>query len=153
MKSGTVSQHVERLIAPILQNSEYELVDIEYVKEGQRWYLRIFIDKPQGMTLDDCEQLSKKISDVLDEKDFIRHSYVLEVSSPGLERPLKKKSDYVRFRGKKVVITTFGPVDGKKEFHGTLGGLENEEVLVENNHRKWSIPLEKIASARLALDL
>ena len=96
-KREIYEQKTEEILNPIMEELEFELVDVEYVKEGSMWYLRAYIDKPGGITVNDCEAVSRRLSDILDEKDFIEDSYVLEVSSPGLGRPLKKEKDYKRY--------------------------------------------------------
>ena len=100
-KREIYEQKTEEILNPIMEELEFELVDVEYVKEGSMWYLRAYIDKPGGITVNDCEAVSRRLSDILDEKDFIEDSYVLEVSSPGLGRPLKKEKDYKRNLGRK----------------------------------------------------
>ena len=106
-KREIYEQKTEEILNPIMEELEFELVDVEYVKEGSMWYLRAYIDKPGGITVNDCEAVSRRLSDILDEKDFIEDSYVLEVSSPGLGRPLKKEKDYKRNLGKEVEIRTY----------------------------------------------
>ncbi len=100
-------QRTEELLLPIIEEYQFELVDVEYVKEGGNWYLRAYIDKEGGITVDDCELVSRRMSDLLDEKDFVEESYIFEVSSPGLGRPLKKEKDYQRSLGKEVEIRTY----------------------------------------------
>ena len=107
-------QKAGELLLPIVESHGFELVDVEYVKEAGNWYLRAYIDKEGGITVDDCEVVSRAFSDKLDENDFIEDSYILEVSSPGLGRPLKKEKDYQRSMGKELEIRTFRPVEGKK---------------------------------------
>ena len=104
----------------LLKSRDFELVDVEYVKEAGNWYLRGYIDKPGGITVNDCEAVSRKFSDRLDEDDFIEDSYIMEISSPGLDRPLKKEKDFARSMGKAVEIRTYRPIEKQKEFSGTL---------------------------------
>ncbi len=120
----------EELILPILSANSCELVDVEYIKEAGDWYLRIYADKEGGITVDDCETISRAFSDVLDEKDFIRDAYILEVSSPGLLRPLKKERDYVRNAGKPIEIRTYKAVDTRKEFVGILDSWDQNTVTI-----------------------
>ncbi len=141
---------MEELAVPIIKENKCELVDIEYVKEGPNWYLRLYIDKQGGVTVEDCQRVSETLSDVLDEVDPIEHSYILEVSSPGVERPLKSQRDYDYFRGREVEIKLYSPVDGKKEFTGVLEGLENGVVTVSTPEGKLQFQKDKIASTRLA---
>lgn len=119
------------LIIPIVQANNYELVDLEYVKEGSSNYLRAYIDKPGGITVDDCETVSRAFSDRLDEKDFISESYILEVSSPGLGRPFKKDKDFERNIGEEVELKLFKPVEHKKDFVGLLKSFDKETVTIE----------------------
>lgn len=119
------------LIMPIVQANNYELVDMEYVKEGSSNYLRAYIDKPGGITVDDCEIVSRAFSDKLDEKDFISESYILEVSSPGLGRPFRKDKDFERNIGEEVELKLFKPVEHKKDFVGLLKAFDKDTVTIE----------------------
>lgn len=145
-------QKIENLAKPLFEENGYELVETAYLKEGSRWVLRFFIDRPGGIGLDDCELMSKKVSKVLDVKDLIPHSYTLEISSPGIERPLKSKKDFERFKDHKVTLKTFATVHGKKNIQGILRGLKGSEVLIEAEEQVIVLPLESIASARLLID-
>ncbi|MDF2659906.1 MAG: ribosome maturation factor RimP [Paenibacillus sp.] len=142
---------VEQMLAPFLEREGFELVDIEYVKEGSNWFLRVFVDKEGGIDIDDCGRISEFLSERLDEKDPIPTAYFLEVSSPGAERPLKKPLDFVRAVGKHVFITTYEPVDGAKEFEGTLLSYDENQLVVLAANKKTEIPVGKVASARLAI--
>ena len=119
-KREEYEQKTEEILQPIVDANGFELVDVEYVKEGGTWYLRAYIDKPGGITVDDCELVSRAANDILDEKDFVEDSYVFEVSSPGLGRPLKKEKDFARSIGEEVEIRTFRPINRQKEFVGIL---------------------------------
>ena len=121
----------ERFLLPLLAEHNFELVDVEYVKEGGNWYLRAYIDKEGGITVDDCEVISRTLSDWLDREDFIADSYTLEVSSPGLGRPLKKDKDFERSLGEAVELRLYKPRDKQKEFAGILKGYDRETVTVE----------------------
>ena len=125
-----------------------ELVDVEFVNESGNWYLRYYIDKPGGVTLDDCEKVSQAISRQLDILDPIPCSYSLEVSSPGIERPLKNERDFLKALNKLVEIKTYEPIDGKKVFTGTLKGYSGD-ILTINDGKEIKIPKQKIASVRL----
>lgn len=129
----------------------FELVDVEYVKEGGTWYLRAYIDKPGGINIQDCESVSRRLSDLLDEKDFISDSYVLEVSSPGLGRPLKKEKDFARSMGEEVDVRTYRMIDGQKEFTGILSGYDGSSVTIamEDGTRK-TFDRADLALVRLA---
>ena len=142
---------VEEMLAPYLEREGFELVDIEYVKEGSNWFLRVFVDKEGGIDIDDCGRISEYLSERLDEKDPIPTAYFLEVSSPGAERPLKKPQDFVRAVGKNVFVTTYEPIDGMKEFEGQLLEYKEESIVVQTGKKTTEIPVGKIASARLAI--
>ena len=127
----TYEKLAEELLAPIIEEHSFELVDLEYVKEGSDWYLRAYIDKPGGINIDDCEVVSRAFSDRLDEKDFIEDAYILEVSSPGLGRPLKKDRDFERNLGKIIECKSYKPIDGQKEFSGVLRAYTEESFTLE----------------------
>ena len=149
MSKQRIEDIVSELSGPVIDSIGLELVDVEYVKEGATWFLRIYIDKPEGITHDDCKAVSERLGELLDKKDPITQSYVLEVSSPGIERPLKKPADFVRFRGHMVCATTFAPVDGQKEFTGLLEGLEDGNILISIDNRQVTLPKESVAKVRL----
>lgn len=140
---------VEKLVLPILAGTDLELVDVEYIKERD-WYLRIFIDRPDGIGIDDCQELSEKIEAVLDEQDLIPSAYILEVSSPGLDRVLKKDRDFVREAGKAVDVSLYEPVDGEKMFTAKLSGKDDKNLLFEDRE---PLDLTKIAQVRLHIDI
>ena len=123
-------QRTEGLLLPILADLNFELVDVEFVKEAGNWYLRAYIDKPGGITIDDCEKVSRTLSDMLDREDYIEEAYYLEVSSPGLTRPLKKAKDYDRNIGRPVDIKLFRAVEGCKEFTAILASYTDDTVCV-----------------------
>ncbi len=151
MKSRVEAQ-VAALVEPYIEEQGLELVDVEYVKEGSHWYLRIFIDKEGGVDLNDCQRVSQAIGVKLDQADPISQAYMLEVSSPGLERPLKKDADFVRFKGELVTVHTFAPFQGFKEFTGYLAGLENDQIMLKFQEQTISIPREQVSKAHLALE-
>ena len=152
-KREIYEQKTEEILNPIMEELEFELVDVEYVKEGSMWYLRAYIDKPGGITVNDCEAVSRRLSDILDEKDFIEDSYVLEVSSPGLGRPLKKEKDYKRNLGKEVEIRTYRMVDKKKEFTGLLEAYDADTVTIElDDETMKTFEKGEIALIRQAFD-
>ena len=130
-KKETYEQKAEALILPIVEAQGFELVDVEYVKEGSNYYLRAYIDKPQGITVDDCEVVSRAFSQMLDEEDFIEEAYIMEVSSPGLGRPLKKEKDYKRSMGKELEIRTYRAVNREKEFYGILTAYDENSVTID----------------------
>jgi len=116
MTKKKIEVQVEDLVLPILEEKSFDLVDVEFLKEGKNWYLRVYIDKPGGISIDDCQDVSQELSDELDRLDPIKQSYILEVSSPGLDRPLKRDKDYERYKGTEVEVKLYKPVDGKKSF-------------------------------------
>ncbi|MDF2924682.1 MAG: ribosome maturation factor RimP [Paenibacillaceae bacterium] len=146
-----IKSAVENMVKPFLEENGFELVDIEYVKEGSNWFLRVYVDKDGGIDIDDCGRVSEFLSDKLDADDPIPVAYFLEVSSPGAERPLKKPADFVKAVGKQVYITTYEPVDGKKEFEGILESYSEEGLTVRAGKKTHQIVNTKVAGARLAV--
>ena len=152
-KREEYEQKTEEILQPIIDANGFELVEVEYVKEGGTWYLRAYIDKPGGITVDDCELVSRAANDILDERDFVEDSYVFEVSSPGLGRPLKKEKDFARSIGEEVEIRTFRPINRQKEFYGILDAYDKETVTIElDDEEKMQINRSDIALIRLAFD-
>ena len=152
-KRESYEQRTEELVLPIIEANHFELVDVEYVKEGGTWYLRAYIDKPGGISIDDCEAVSRRLSDILDEKDYIDEAYILEISSPGLGRPLRKEKDYKRSLGEEVEIRTYRMIEKQKEFTGTLKEYDEKTVTIEEeggNVRTFE--KSDIALIRLAFD-
>lgn len=146
-------QKTERLLLPIMEQNRFELVDVEYVKEGGNWYLRAYIDKEGGITVDDCEIVSRALSEVLDQEDYIRDAYILEVSSPGLGRPLKKDKDFERSIGKDVEIRLYKALNKQKEYTGCLKAYDKENVtVVLEESEELVIARTDIALIRLAFD-
>ena len=149
---NALERRIIALVEPYVQEKGLELVDVEYVKEGAHWYLRLFIDKEGGVDMDDCAEVSHAVSEMLDEKNPIPQAYMLEVSSPGLERPLKKDEDFVRFQGKLVTVHTTSVFEGYNEFTGNLIGLQDNEIVLEYENNRISIPRALTKSTHLALD-
>ena len=146
-------QKTEELLIPIIEEQQFELVDVEYVKEGGTWYLRAYIDKEGGITVDDCEMVSRRMIQLLDETDFIEESYIFEVSSPGLGRPLKKEKDYVRSMGKEIEIRTYRAINKEKEFYGILKSFDESTVTIEmEDETEMVFAKSEIALIRLAFD-
>ncbi|NLG04567.1 MAG: ribosome maturation factor RimP [Clostridia bacterium] len=142
----------EKLILPILEENQFELVDVEYVKEGSNWYLRSYIDKQGGITIEDCELVSRALSELLDREDFISDAYIMEVSSPGLMRPLKKDKDFQRNLGKEVELRTYRLVNKEKEFVGVLKSYDQNTVTIQSEEEELVFDKADIALIRLALD-
>ena len=154
-KRETYESRTEALLLPIMEKNSFELVDVEYVREGGTWYLRAYIDKEGGITIDDCELVSRALSDLLDEEDFIDDAYVLEVSSPGLGRPLKKEKDFRRSIGEEVEVRLYKPQDGTKEYTGILRDFDpdTDTVTIETEEgSSVSFARASIALIRLAFD-
>ncbi len=144
-------QYEERataLLLPILEAHNFELVDVEYVKEAGNWYLRAYIDKEGGITIDDCEIVSRAFSDKLDEDDFIEDAYILEVSSPGLTRPLKKQKDYDRNIGKPIDLRFYRAVDGRKELTAILKSYDADTVTVDDEGTEIVVEKKNISMIR-----
>ncbi|MGE4273606.1 MAG: ribosome maturation factor RimP [Desulfitobacterium sp.] len=148
----SIIEQVEAIITPVITEQGLELVDIEYVKEGAHWYLRIYIDKENGVDIDDCTNVSHLVSEVLDKNDPITQAYMLEVSSPGLERPLKKDEDFERFKGKLVRVLTKEPFQGYQEFTGYLVGLIEDDIVLEYKKEKVVIPRTIVEKANLTFE-
>lgn len=150
MRKGKLPNFVFNLIEPVVLEQEMELVEVEFVQEGAQHYLRLFIDKEGGVNLDDCEKISHLASLLLEQEDPIKQSYVLEVSSPGLTRPLKRKKDFIKNVGKLVEVRTYAPFEGSKKLEGELGKYSeiNLNLIIENKKR-LAIPWEKISQVKL----
>mgnify|MGYP001092795555 CR=1 FL=1 len=142
-KKEMYEARTEELITPILDRMNFELVDVEYVKEGSDWYLRVYIDKEGGITVDDCEVISREFNEVLDKENYIPDQYIFEVSSPGLLRPLKKEKDYVRNMGKEIEIRTYRAIDRCKEFTGILKAYDDTSVTIADENDKETTFLKK----------
>ena len=152
-KRELYEQKTEEILLPIVEENGVELVDVEYVKEGSTWYLRAYIDKPGGINIDDCEVVSRRLSDILDEKDYIDDAYILEVSSPGLGRPLKKEKDFKRSLGEEVEIRTYRMIDKQKEFTGILKDYDEKTVTIGmDDDTTKTFEKSDIALIRLAFD-
>lgn len=152
-KREVYEQKTEEILTPIVEEYGFELVDVEYVKEGSTWYLRSYIDKPGGISIDDCEMVSRRLSDILDAQDYIEDSYIMEVSSPGLGRPLKKEKDFKRSLGKEVEIRTYRMIEKQKEFTGILKSYDENSVTIQmEDDTMKTFDKGEIALIRLAFD-
>ena len=152
IKRETVEKMTEAVLAPILERTGTELVDLEYVKEGSDRILRVTLDKEGGLRIDDCETVSRALSDALDEKDFIDDAYMLEVSSPGLLRPLKKPKDFERNQGKEVEIRLYKPLENSKEWVGTLTAYDGESVTIRDGEDERRFALTDVSLIRPYID-
>jgi ribosome maturation factor RimP len=152
-KASEYEARTEGMITPILERLGFELVDVEYVKEGSTWYLRAYIDKEGGITVNDCETVAREMNTLLDEADFIPDAYVFEVSSPGLGRPLKKEKDYIRNMGQEVEIRTYRAIDRQKEFCGILKAFDSGSVTIETEEgEELTFAKADIALIRQSID-
>lgn len=151
VKREEIEARTEELVQPLVAGKQFELVDVEYVKEGGSYYLRIYIDKEGGITVNDCEDISRPFSDILDQEDYIEGSYILEVSSPGLGRPLKKEKDFKRSLGEEVEIRLFRQVEQQKEWIGLLRAYDQQTVTIETEDgREMTFERSNLALIRLA---
>jgi ribosome maturation factor rimP len=152
-KRESYEKKAEALILPIINKNNYELVDIEFVREGSNWFLRAYVDKEGGFSVNDCEKVSREFSDLLDKEDFIEESYILEISSPGLGRPLKKDKDFERSIGEEVEVKLYKAFEEQKEFSGTLEAYDaNTVTLGFEDDTKKTFEKKNIALIRLAVD-
>ncbi|MDD7677520.1 MAG: ribosome maturation factor RimP [Anaerovibrio sp.] len=145
--ASRIENEVESIVEELIAGSPLELVAVDYVRERD-WYLRVFIDKEGGIEIDDCQELSGRLEEILDARDLIRTSYILEVSSPGLDRELKKPKDFQREQGKLVDVSLFAPLDGEKVITGQLKSYDGENVTVDER----VIPMDKVAKVNLHID-
>ncbi len=145
-------QKTEAILTPIVESRGFELVDVEYVKEAGTGYLRWYSDTPAGITVTACEDVSGAFSDILDEQDFIEDSYIMEISSPGLDRPLKKEKDFKRSLGKLVEIRTYRPIEKQKEFCGILNAYDSNSVTIDEDGTERTFDKKDIALIRLAIE-
>lgn len=151
-KANNTEKKVTELLVPILEEQNFELVDVEFVKEGPNWYLRIYIDKEGGVSIDDCELVSRALDKKLEESNPIEQAYILEVSSPGIDRPLKKPDDFVKYAGQIVDIKLYKAMNGQKEFQGELQGLnDNVITIIDETEQEFSFEQKDVASVRLAV--
>ncbi len=152
-KHEEYEQRTEKLLEPVLTANHFELYDVEYVKEGGNWFLRAYLDKEGGITVDDCELVSRALSDLLDKADFIPEAYILEVSSPGLGRQLKKDKHFEKSIGEEVELKLFKPVNKRKEWTGILTGFNAESITIETEEGTvLEFKRSEIAMVRLTFD-
>ena len=151
-KRDTVAKQVEDLVEPILDEMGFELVDVQYLPKYGRWVLRLYIDTEGGVTIDDCARVSREIGDLIDVKDVIMHEYILEVSSPGLNRPLKKDTDFMWAKGKRVKVRMAKPVNGRRNFTGYLKSFEDDTLYVEAEGAVMALPRVEVEKANLVYE-
>ena len=154
--SESIAEQVRRLLEPIVVREGFELVEVEWAREGAAWVLRLYLDHPGGVNVDQCQELSRIVEPVLDVEDFIEPTYSLEVSSPGVNRPLRKPADFERFAGQRAHVKTYAPVDApggpRKNWTGTLRGFKEGAVEIEVDGVVQRVPHERIAKANLEYD-
>lgn len=151
MQAKDIVKKVEQYVLPIIEENKFELVDVEFIKEGINYYLRLYVDKEGGFSIQDCEKVSRYLEKSLEEEDFIDKAYILEVSSPGIDRILKKDKEYTKYKGRLVDIKLYSPIDGKKEFRGDLLGLENNMILIKQDEIELKFDKKDVATCRLAV--
>jgi ribosome maturation factor RimP len=152
LKFEPLIQEVSKTIEPILRSQGLELIDVEYNREAQGWVLRIYLDREGGITVEDCAEASRELGAILEVRDLIPNRYVLEVSSPGVTRPLKRPEDFNKYQNRSVKIKLFMPLEGRRNFKGKLLGLKEDKVSVESERRIYEIPIQNIAKANLEVD-
>ena len=153
MGKAPVTQSVTELIEPGLLADGLELVDVEFKKEGKNWILRIYIDREGGVTLSDCQKVSRLAGDLIEVEEIIEPVYTLEVSSPGLNRVLKKEKDFLKYSGKKIYVQCHAPMDGRKKFTGILIGFIDQSIHLEVDGQHYTIPLNLVAKANLVIEI
>jgi ribosome maturation factor RimP len=157
--NDSVAERARKLLEPVLERDGYELVEVEWQREGGTWVLRLFVDRPEGVGIDDCQAVSRLVETILDVEDFIEPAYNLEVSSPGVDRPLRKPSDFERFSGLRAKVKSFGPLQSapalppRKHWTGILRGFVGGSVEVDVDGVLHRIPLDRIAKAHLEYDV
>ncbi len=152
-KKEVFESKTEVFIAPILEEMNFELVDVEFVKEGPDYYLRAYIDKPGGITIDDCVAVSRQMNEILDREDYIEEAYIFEVSSPGLGRPLKKEKDFIRSIGKEIEIHTYKAINSQKEFFGELKSFDDSTVTIQTEDKELTFKRAELSMIRLAFNI
>ncbi len=153
MGKTSVILSVERLVEPVLRAEGLELVDIQYQKEGKNWFLRVYIDKIGGVTVQDCQKVSSQIGDLIEIENIVSSEHFLEVSSPGLDRLLKTENDFLRFKGRKILVTTFSSLDGQRNFKGVIIEFIENNLHLQTPQGLVKILLDNIAKARLEVEL
>jgi len=148
----SIAEQVANLVGPALEDMDFELVDVEYLSRHGKWVLRLYIDKEGGVTLDDCARVSREFGDLIDVKDIVIHKYVLEVSSPGLDRPLKKEKDLERAVGKKIKVKTVGPVKGRRNYTGYLRNFQKGILFMELESGPVELPWKEVDKANLVYE-
>jgi ribosome maturation factor RimP len=152
MVEREILDRVRAMVDPILLNEGIELVDTEYRRESKGWILRLYLDKEGGVTLDDCTRVSQEVERSLDVEDFIQTPYTLEVSSPGLTRPLKTENDFMKYCHRLIKVKTVDPIENRRQFKGRLLGVSENRIEIEVDGGVFQIPLSNVAKANLEID-
>lgn len=148
-----IIKRVEQLLSPLLEHEGLELVEVEFQRERTGWVLRVYIDREGGVTLQDCVRISRELGQILDVEDFIPYSYHLEVSSPGIDRPLRRQEDFERFKGRRAKIRLAEPLDGRRNFRGEILGCDGEGISLRAEGKVYRIPLCLVTKANLDPDI
>lgn len=148
----SIAEQVANFIEPILEDMRFELVDLEYLSKYGKWVLRIYIDKEGGVTIDDCAMVSRELGDLIDIKDIIQHEYILEVSSPGVDRPLKKEKDFTRMINKKIKVKMVNMINGRRNYIGYLKSFQNKTLYLEIDGELIPLPWSGIEKANLVYE-
>ena len=151
-RAKTYETRTEEILIPIVEDAGVSIYDVEYVKEGSDWYLRVYIDKPEGVNINDCEVVNRALSAKMDELDFIEDAYILEVSSPGLGRTLKKERHFEKSIGQEVEVKTYKAIDKEKQFVGILQSYDNGVITIETDKKEMKFEKADVASVRLTFD-
>lgn len=151
MKTKDIINKVEQFVQPAIEENDFELVDVEFLKEGASYYLRVYIDKEGGVAIDDCTLISRYLEKKLEDSEIIEKAYILEVSSPGIDRILKKEYEYEKYKGRLVDIKLYSPIDKKKEFRGELVGLLDNNIVIKSNDENIKFDKKDVAVCRLAV--
>ena len=152
MGKTSIYQLVSELIEPTVTEHNIELVDVEYIKAGKVWILRVLIDKKQGVTVLDCQKLSREIEDLIEVHELISDPYTLEVSSPGIDRPLKNEADFLRNKDKQIQLNTYAPIEGRKNFSGIILDVKDKILLLKDMDDCLELELANIAQAKLVIE-
>ena len=153
MAKMPIAQSVMNLIEPVLESEGLELVDVEYKKEGSNWFLRVYIDKEGGVNVADCQKVSHLTGDLIEVEETIKTPYSLEVSSPGLNRALKREKDFLKFKGKQIRVQSVLPIDNRKKFIGILADFKDQTVFLEFDEKSIEIPLSQITKGNLVIEI
>ena len=152
-RKSDYEKKTEVFILPILGELGFSLYDVEYVKEGGEYFLRVYIDKPGGVTIDDCVETSRRMNEVLDREDYIADAYTFEVSSPGVERRLRKEEHFLAVMGEQIELKLYAPKDGKKQVCGILKSYDGDAVVIDSGDEELTVPLAEIALAKRAFSM